>query len=56
MVCSHSRRKDDGRGDRSEGETEAESRLFDAIVKRKEADDQFAKSLRHLHTPREASG
>lgn len=48
---SHSRRKDDGRGDRSEGEAEAESRLFDAIVERKEVDDQFAKSVRHLYTP-----
>lgn len=50
-----SRRKDDGRRGRSEGATEAESRLFDAIVKREEANDQFAKSLRHLHTPGEAS-
>lgn len=50
-----SRRKDDGRRGRSEGATEAESRLFDAIVKREEAHDQFAKSLRHLHAPGEAS-
>lgn len=48
---SHSRRKDDGWRDRGEGETEAESRLFDAIVERKEVDDQFAKSVRHLYTP-----
>lgn len=53
---SRSRRKDDGRRGRSEGATEAESRLFNAIVKREEAYDQFAKSLRHLHTSREASG
>lgn len=51
-----SRRKDDGRRGRSEGATEAESRLFNAIIEREEAHDQFAKSLRHLHTPREASG
>lgn len=50
-----SRRKDDGRRGRSEGATEAESRLFDAIIKREEAHDQFAKSLRHLHTPGKAS-
>lgn len=50
-----SRRKDDGRRGRSEGATEAESRLFDAIVKREEAHDQLAKSLRHLHTPGKAS-
>lgn len=48
-------RKDDGRGDRSEGETEAESRLFDAVTERKEANDEFAKSVRHLHTSGEAS-
>lgn len=42
LACLHSRRKDDGRGDRSEGETEAESRLFDAVTKREEAHDEFA--------------
>ena len=51
-----SRRKDDGRRGRSEGATEAESRLFDAIVKREEAHDELAKSLRHLHALRTASG
>lgn len=49
------RRKDDGRRGRSEGATEAESRLFDAVIKREEAHDQFAKSLRHIHTSGEAS-
>lgn len=51
-----SRRKDDGRRGRSEGATEAESGLFDAVIKRKEAYDQFAKSLRDLHAPGAASG
>lgn len=50
-----SRRKNDGRRGRSEGATEAESRLFDAIIKREEAHDQLAESLRHLHTPGKAS-
>lgn len=50
-----SRRKHDGRRGRSEGATEAESRLFNAIIKREEAHDQFAKSLWHLHTPGTAS-
>ena len=51
-----SRRKDDGRRGRSEGATEAESRLFDAIIKREEAHDQLAKPLRHLHAPGKAPG
>lgn len=55
LACLHSRRKDDGRGDRSEGETEAESRLFDAVTEREEADDEFAQPVRHLYTPRAAS-
>lgn len=49
-----SRRKHDGRRGRSEGATEAESRLFDAVIKREEAHDQFAKPLWHLHAPRTA--
>lgn len=49
------RRKHDGRRGRSEGATEAESRLFDAVIKREEAHDQFAKPLWYLHAPRTAS-
>lgn len=49
-----SRRKHDGRRGRSEGATEAESRLFDAVIKREEAHDQSAKPLWHLHAPRTA--
>lgn len=51
-----SRRKHDGRRGRSEGATEAESRLFDAVIKREEAHDQFAKPVWHLHASRTASG
>lgn len=48
--------KDDGRGDRGEGETEAESRLSHAVTEREEAHDEFTEPVRHLHTPGETLG
>lgn len=48
--------KDDGRGDGGEGETEAESRLSHAVIKREEAHDEFTEPVRHLHTPGETLG
>ncbi len=48
--------KDDGRGDRGEGETEAESRLSHAVTDTRRSSWRVYEPVRHLHTPGETLG